>query len=1072
MRLFRAVPVLLAIFAGPVAAQAPAYYLSQPALSPDGREIAFVSGEDIWTVPAGGGEARLLVAGEGSDARPMYSPDGRRLAYVSTRTGNGDVYVLDLASGRSERITWDDGYDSLDAWSRDGEWLYFSSTRDNVGNMSGVYRVRANGGTPMPVSLEAYRNHEGAAPSPDGRELALTGNGTGDNQWWRNGHSNLEVGAIWLLADDGRHAYRRVTPDDARALWPMWGAGGDTIWYMSDRGGTENLWRTTRAGEATQVTRFTDGRVLWPSIAADGSAIVFARDFGLWRFDVASGQAAPVPVTLRGAASAPRATHDALTGDFSELAVSPDGKKVAFVARGEVFAASTDKGGRADRLTRTPQAEFHVAWAPDSRHVVYVSERDGHARVYRHDVVGGEVQVLSEAGREAMRPQVSPDGKHVAFLLDARELVSVDLATRKPRRIATMAMDLVRPLEADRAFAWSPDSRWLAWQAYGERMFRNTFVAPREGGEAVQASFLANVGADAITWSPDGKALFFSTGQRTEPSQVARVDLLPRVPKFSEETFRNLFREQTPPAVPNPDVPADAPKAKTAANEEAKDKDDAKAGDKKTAERVRVQAEGIRERLALLPIGLDVGALTVSPDGTSLLLTAESAGRTNLFLYPIDELADEPPVPRQLTATAGPKLAAQFAPDGKSVYVLDGGRISVVTVADGKVKPLAVTAEVDGDFDAGKVVVFEQAWRWLRDAFHDPGMHGVDWSALRTAYAPRIAAAQTPGTLRELLNLMIGELDASHTGVRGPGQPVLATGHVGITFEREAYERDGRLRVATIVPGSPVAVAGGVEPGDELRSVDGVAIAAGSNLDRLLEHRVDRETTLAFARGGKTRDVRVKPVDARTIGALAYRAWIAANRAYVDKASGGRLGYVHMADMSMASLQRLYVDLDADNATREGVVVDVRNNFGGFVNAYALDVLARRPYLNMRFRGQPVASARAILGQRSLERRTVLVTNRVTLSDGEDFSEGYRRLGLGRIVGEPTAGWIIYTSNATLPDGSSVRLPFITITTADGQPMEGAPRPVDVQVERALGEGYRGVDSELDTAVRVLVEGK
>lgn len=1057
----------LVAFAGSAAADAPeaAPYLTQPALSPDGREIAFVSGGDIWTVPATGGDAHLLVPGPAVESRPLYAPDGKRLAFISTRSGNGDIHVLDFANGRVERITWDDGFDNLSSWSADGEWLYFSSTRDNVGGMAGVFRVRARGGTPMPVSREDYRNHEGAAPSPDGKTIALTGNGTGERQWWRHGHSNLETGAIWLLVDGASPTYRRVTPDDARALWPMWSADGTSIFFMSDRGGHENLWRTTREGKAEAITQFRDGRVLWPSIGAGGRTIAFARDFGLWTFDVASGKAAPLAVTLRGAASTPASEHQLANGDFTELAVSPDGKKVAFIARGDVFAASSESGGRADRITTTPAAEFHVAWAPDSRRLVYVSERDGAAHVVLHDFASDSEHMLTSGNVGDMRPQFSPDGKTIAFVRDGTALMVVDPATGKERRIVSGRIDLVRPLESDRPFAWSPDGRWLAWQAFGERMFRNVHVVEIDGGKPLQVSFLANVGADSVTWSPDGKALFVSTGQRTEAAQVARIDLLPRTPRFREQEFRTLFDQESPPSVAKPPQRnATAEKAATATTsgtDPARKKPDA----------VRVDPDGIRERLALLPIGLDVGAIAVAPDGKALLLTAESVGRTNLYLYSIDELADEPAVPRQLTSTAGPKSAAQFSADGKSVYYLEGGKVMTLKVDDAKPRAIAVSADLEIDFHVDKHVLFDQAWRWLRDAFHDPRMNGVDWNAQRAIYAPRVAGAQSPDALRDLLNLMIGELDASHLGMRQAGAPKWSTGQVGLRFARADHERDGTLRVASILPRSPADVAGSIAVGDVLIAVDGESIPAGDNLDRHLDNTIGREAVLRFTRNGVAFDTRLKPIDSRASAELAYRAWVAANRAYVERASGGRLGYVHMVDMSMDSLQRLYLDLDADNATRDGVVVDVRNNFGGFVNAYALDVLSRRPYLNMGFRGQPVASARAILGQRSLERPTVLVTNRVTLSDGEDFSEGYRRLGLGKIVGEPTAGWIIYTSNARLLDGSTVRLPFITITTADGKPMEMAPRPVDVPVERPLGEGQRGVDSDLDAAVRALLEG-
>jgi len=246
-------------------------------------------------------------------------------------------------------------------------------------------------------------------------------------------------------------------------------------------------------------------------------------------------------------------------------------------------------------------------------------------------------------------------------------------------------------------------------------------------------------------------------------------------------------------------------------------------------------------------------------------------------------------------------------------------------------------------------------------------------------------------------------------------------------------------------------------------------------LDRVLDQRIRRQVilTVAAAPGEPAkshREVAVKPVDQRTEKNLLYRRWVEANREYVAKASGGRLGYVHMFDMSSSSLTQLFVDLDAENHARDGVVIDVRNNSGGFVNAYALDILSRRPYLSMTFRGLPTAPARVILGQRSLERPTILLTNRHTLSDGEDFSEGYRTLGLGKIVGEPTAGWIIYTSDVNLIDGSQLRVPFIKITDHAGQDMEMHPRPVDIEVIRPIGEGLAGKDSQLDAAVRELLQ--
>jgi C-terminal processing protease CtpA/Prc len=306
--------------------------------------------------------------------------------------------------------------------------------------------------------------------------------------------------------------------------------------------------------------------------------------------------------------------------------------------------------------------------------------------------------------------------------------------------------------------------------------------------------------------------------------------------------------------------------------------------------------------------------------------------------------------------------------------------------------------------------------------------------------------------------------------VSAPGPPP-AIGRLGLRFDRSEYESSGRVRITTVVPLGPAAVTRGVVVGDYLTAVDGRPVGAGGNLDALLANTIGRRVvlTLAAAPGGPTREVAVQPVNQSTAKGLLYRAWVEANRAYVLERSGGRLGYVHMANMSAGALDQLHVDLDTENHARDGVVIDLRNNSGGFVNAYALDVFSRQPYLRMSTRSLPEAPARTILGQRALEAATVLLTNQHSLSDAEDFTEGYRTLGLGPVVGEPTAGWIIYTWNTSLVDGSTFRLPRMRVRGADGRDMELAPRPVDIPVTRPVGETSTGRDTQLDEAIRALV---
>ncbi len=297
-------------------------------------------------------------------------------------------------------------------------------------------------------------------------------------------------------------------------------------------------------------------------------------------------------------------------------------------------------------------------------------------------------------------------------------------------------------------------------------------------------------------------------------------------------------------------------------------------------------------------------------------------------------------------------------------------------------------------------------------------------------------------------------------------------GHLGLRFEREPYEAGKGLIIREVIPLGPAALEGSVKIGETLLSIDGDPIGPQTNLDSLLENKVDRRVVLQIGAAGNPshkREAIVRPVSLATEKGLLYRSWVEANRAYVDRISGGKLGYVHIADMSSQSLTQLYIDLDVQNQTKEGVIIDIRDNNGGFVNEYALDVFTRKNYLTMTPRGGSSAPARPFLGQRALELPTVLVTNQGSLSDAEDFTEGYRALKLGKVVGEPTAGWIIYTSNTPLIDGSVIRVPSIRVQAADGQTMEMHPRPVDVFVERMAGESLNGKDSQLDRAAKELL---
>ncbi|MDQ3169667.1 MAG: DPP IV N-terminal domain-containing protein, partial [Acidobacteriota bacterium] len=948
------VVVLVVLFSTGDSPGAAVASFSEPGISPDGREIAFVSAGDIWTVPADGGEARLLVAHEAFESRPLYAPDGRRLAFVSKRTGGGDIYLLDFASGALRRLTFDDGLEQLDGWSRDGQWIYFSSTSRDISGMNDIYRVRATGGTPMTVSDDRYVNEFSAAVSPDGRSLAFSARGNSSAQWWRRGHSHLDMSELWTMPLDGdaakgRPAYTQLTARNGKSSWPMWSADGGSLFFMSDRDGAENLWWRAAApgGNERKLTTFGGGRLLWPSISHDGRRIAFEREFGIWTVDVAAdgtaGPARPVSIARRGAVTGPDIERLRSTSQFNDLALSPDGKKMAFVSRGEIFAAGAREGGDAARVTFTAGIESSPVWTPDSRRLAYVSAREGEPRIYLYDFATASERALTAGGGDR-GPAFSPDGTKLAFVRNRRELrvVDVDAGRRGAERgdggpAARNETKLADGLFGDSldtgGAVWSPDGRWLAILGVGAKSFTNVQLVPAAGGAPRPVSYVSNVFANTINWARDGSYLLFDTRQRTESGQLARVDLVLRTPRFREDQFRDLF---TPPARPAPRETDLVPKP-AAPVEPAVDPEAAKTGPAKPIEPV---FDDIRRRLSLLPVGVDVLTHAMSPDGKSIVLIAGAEGQQNLYLYPLDELA-ETPVARQLTTTAGAKADAQFSPDGKEIFYLDAGRVQIVNVERRESRPVAVTAEMSVNFEEEKHEVFRQAWTLMRDNFYDPKFHGVDWSESRGIFAPRIAGAGSADEMRRLINLMIGDLNASHLGISSPGGGAPLAGKLGLGFDRAEYERSGLLRVTEIIPLGPAAVTREIRAGDYVLAIDGDVLGSGVNLDERLQHKVGRRVMLrvsSSADGAKPREVAVRPINQAGEKNLRYRAWVEGNREYVLKQSGGRLGYVHMFSMGAAQLEQLYMDLDAENHARDGVVIDIRNNNGGFVNVYAIDV--------------------------------------------------------------------------------------------------------------------------------------
>ncbi|MGQ9547305.1 MAG: S41 family peptidase [Roseiflexus sp.] len=1067
-------------------------YFRTPAMDPTGSRVAFVYAGDIWLVATDGGRAERLTAHPANHLWPRWSPDGAAIACTSTRTGQGDVYVVPLDGGAVRRLTYHEAQSAVECWSPDGNAVYFTSQRERQG--TAIYRVALSGGTPIRWIAQPYERLGTVAVSPCGRWIAFS---LLRDPWWRRGPNPYGGAELWLAsnkpdADD----FRKLSDAPGLNYCPLWTPDSRSIYFVSDRDGAENLWIVARdGGVAERVTSFTDGRLLWPSISADGTTIVFERDFGIWLLDLPSGNTAPIPITVRQDTKVTPVRVQTYTRDVQELALSPDGKKIAFIVRGKIFADFADKEhereqrqGPAYRVSQTSFRERDVSWSPDSRSLVYVSDRHGDEEVYRYDFLTRSETRLTWGPKRKGAPCFSPDGRWIAYACGDDEIRLIDVAGGTDRAFIRARFVF------GASFSWSPDSQWLAFCAQDERFFSNLYVQRIDDEQAHQISFLSNLQAAGPLWSPDGRFIVFTTGQYRAESQIARVDLQPQPPFFREAAFERLFEtnrhgmgegagtarhsvhrpDQTRntdadrepqlflPVVERDTHPGDVP---------IREEERPALPSTSTGE-VRIVLSGIERRLRFLtPPHMDATALDISPDGRDLICSATIAGQQNLWTVPLDD-ARANRGPRQLTDTSGIKSYARFAPDGKSIVFLDGGVISVRKFPKGEQTTLSISADVVIDFAQEKRQMFEECWRLLRDYFYDERFRGVDWYAMHDRYAPLIQGAQTTTELYLLLNMMIGELRSSHTGVvrnGGNGQD----GYLGVTFDPVEQLQSGRLRVVEVIPDGPAATApnGALSPGDVILAINGTMLTRETSLDALLQRTAGRRVILRVADpSGSQREVEVCPVSAEQYDWLCYRAWVLNNERIVHRASHGRLGYIHIRRMNYDAYQQFLADLDVENHHKEGVVIDVRFNSGGHTATFILDVLMRRSMLVSTFRNRSAADSSHIFGNRVLNKPTVLVTNECSSSNTETFSESYRRQGLGKVVGRPTAGAVIGTFTRSLLDGGTIKLPQLRVTTPEGEDLEGRGRPVDVDVPLPLGEWRFGRDAQLERAVRVLLD--
>ena len=899
--------------------------------SPDRREIAFVSGGDIWTVPAAGGEARLLVSHPAYDSRPLYSPDGTRArVHVDAHRATATSTCSRSRPGSCERVTFDDVAEQLDAWSRDGKWLYFSSGSKDVNGMNDIFRVSADGGTPMAVSADRFTQEYWARRRrPIPTRIAFTGTGRTRSDWWRQGPQphRREPDLARAHRRRRRRATRRSRRTTPRDAWPMWSADGEVavLRVRQERRARTSGPAVAGGDAATAVTSFTNGRVVWPTISYDGKTIVFERDFGIWSLDVASGKAARgADHAARRQRVAGRRASDAHARASSRSRCRPTERRSRSSRTATCSPRRRAMAATPTRITTTPELEAQLAWAPDSRRLAYVSSRDGRdarvrlrlRRAHRDEAHRRRAERRrARRGRPTASRSRSMRGAQGAARHRRRDEAGPHARDRRARPAAVPP----RP----RRSPGRPTATGSRISAAARAHSRILIVVPLDGGARERpVAFLPNaIRRHRSRGVPDGTYLLFDTSQRTEEARSRA--------RRSRAAHAALPRRSVPRSLPAADAPrhADgagaAARARRSATARPLRADSARAAARRRD--ARSSSTTFAAAISLLPVGVDARSSSISPDGKTALLNASAAGQANLYTLLARRAVDAARGRAPAHVDAGlQEQRAVHRRQQRGLLPRERPHQRRSTSSRGRRASINVTAELDVDFAREKLAVFHQAWSILADNFFDAKMNGVDWKASSDQYEPYAAGAQSTEELRRIMRLMVGELNASHSGVNGPSfSPQPNVGRLGVRFDRAEYEqRRQAARHRGRSRSSPAALAG--DQAGRLHPVASTARASTrtTNLDSLLLYKTNRRvdalgraaaTTAAARERRDPAGQRSRPSAGSSI-AIGSRAGAPTSRrsATADSAT------CTCRTWAPARSTQLYLDLDTENRGKRG----------------------------------------------------------------------------------------------------------------------------------------------------------
>ncbi len=1105
----------------PALSQAQVKLLRHPTYS--NGKVAFSYLGDLWVANENGTGVQRLTDNQARDVFPRFSPDGNWIAFSSNREGNYDVYVIPATGGKPRQLTFHSADDNVVNWTPDGKSIIFTSVRGNgiFPSVTTLWEVGVEGGIerPVPTDWGAWASY-----SPDGAKMAFTRHPA---TWSRKHYRGSYAADLWVM-DVAAKKFSKLGGEEYKGnrMWPMYARNGE-VFYVSNQldnekgikfGGPDvmksvnNIWKISdKGGKETRVTNHGDGNLFFPSISADGKTIVYEDNFGLWKLDTASGKNSEIVIDIK---VDPKENEKELVtlSEAQGFNLSPSNKRAAVVAHGEIFTIATDRG-EPQRVTETPWKEQEPRWSPNGKWIAFISDRSGREEIYLSDELAKNAKKISDAECDKSGITWAADSKTLMWSGSDHKLRMVEVESGKT--------DIVAQSDAGNVTAaqYSPDGKFISYSRQDKLLRPHVWVKELANGQEHMIGgedFLQSSGA---RWTADGKKLLLIGG--TGAPAMAALN----------RTVTQLYAVALQPAEKAPDT--NEVNSEEQAMVAALDPPAGRGGRGGAAAAVQVKIvwDGIDRRITQLTrMPGSVSFVTPAPDSRTYLFSALGGGTDDAAgagggpaMYTINE--DGTRLTRLNTTAAdaggagrgrggrggfGGGEPPQWSRDSRSIYFLQGGGIYTLPIAAGAATETAAAAAAGGrggrggrggatgaapatetasagagprriplsvkmeiDVTAEHRQVFEEAWRVMKNRFYDPKMHGVNWAAAKDKYEAMLPHIADTEELHNLIMEMIGDMNASHTGItggtrlptQGPPEERIATRYPGFDLEPDA---SGYYKVGYIYRKGPadhdyVKIA----PGNFILSVNGKELKTTENYWKLFNILPGRKfeflvNSKPATDGAWTIDL--EPLTAAAMSNLQYDRWVEDRKQMVAKLTNGEIGYLHIKAMDAPSLAKFQRDL-LENQDKKSLIIDQRFNGGGGIDQELLQILNQRK------------AYQVTRGRDSLEVKRpgstffgpmVVLQNERSASDAEMFPDGFRALGLGKLVGVPTSGQVIGTGSFTLLDGSAIRTPGAGVFTASGENMENYGVPPDVYVDNTPGDFLGGHDRQIEKAIETL----